>query len=107
MMAPEERTKAKELYRQGLNDREIAEKMGLKREAITYWRVRQGLPSYHKGGRRPKMGMKCTHDNCFTCPYVDCVWGGPFPTDKVYQQMVNAGRNSVPDKERLKDYDEP
>ena len=108
MMTAEERTTAKLLWRQGLNDRQIAERLGLKQANVTYWRRKMGLPSHRRYyGRRAKPGNKCTHDNCFTCPYRDCIHRGPFPYDQVYNEMIAAGGNTVPEKKRLKDYDEP
>ena len=41
----------KALYDEGLNDTQIAEKMGVSRGAIYNWRQREGLPANARGGR--------------------------------------------------------
>lgn len=43
MLAPEEQKKRLALYRQGLNDRMIAEQVCVTPEAITFWRKNHGL----------------------------------------------------------------
>lgn len=40
------------LYRKGLNDREIAEKMKCSAPAVTKWRERESLPAIGKRGRK-------------------------------------------------------
>lgn len=46
-----------ELYRQGLNDREIAERVGVSTVAIAQWRHRRGLPpNKHKRPDIPTTG---------------------------------------------------
>ena len=45
MLSREEEEKRFELYRQGLNDKEIAKELGLSPEAFRDWRVRRGLPA--------------------------------------------------------------
>lgn len=43
---------ALELYKQGLNDREIAEKLGVHQTAIQKWRVKNGIDRRRKGENR-------------------------------------------------------
>lgn len=53
-----------ELYRQGLNDREIAERVGVSTVAIAQWRHRRELPpNYPKRGGVP-MEKTLTPEQC-------------------------------------------
>ena len=44
MLTNEENKRRMELYRKGLNDREIADQVHVTPEAITFWRKNHGLP---------------------------------------------------------------
>ena len=44
--------KAMELYRQGLNDREVGARLGVTHSTVCLWRKRRGLPSIAPKGRR-------------------------------------------------------
>lgn len=46
MLEPMEHERRLHLYRQGLNDREIAERLYLTPEAITHWRKTHELPAH-------------------------------------------------------------
>lgn len=44
----------RQLYKEGLNDREISKKLGYSVDAIFQWRVRHGYAANYKGGRPSK-----------------------------------------------------
>lgn len=48
MLEPMEHERRLHLYRQGLNDREIAERLYLTPEAITIWRRASKLPAHNQ-----------------------------------------------------------
>lgn len=41
-------------YKQGMSDRQIAEKVGCSKSLVQRWRTKAGLPSHFPAGRRPK-----------------------------------------------------
>lgn len=49
---PIDEVMALELYKQGLNDREIAEKLGVHQTAIQKWRVKNGIDRRRSGEQR-------------------------------------------------------
>lgn len=44
----------RELYRMGLNDREIADELGCAHETVRRWRQNEGLPHNYKHGAKPQ-----------------------------------------------------
>lgn len=67
-MTHEEEIKRMELYRQGLNDTEIAEECGVTREAIRYWRKSRKLRSPN---RMPdSLCWDCKNARAHICPWI-------------------------------------
>ena len=48
MLPREEHERRMVLYRDGLNDREIADQVHVTTEAITFWRKNHGLPAHNQ-----------------------------------------------------------
>ena len=69
MLTPEENAIRYQLYNQGLIDREIAEKVGVKYSSIAEWRRQRNLPA-NGGGKSPgerisiPMERALTPDQC-------------------------------------------
>ena len=90
-MTEHEQARAMELYRMGYVDREIADQMGLKTYHIRYWRKIFGIASHLKATPEQRSGITCKHEDCFTCPYSDCICTRLMKTDKFYRHMVALG----------------
>lgn len=62
MLTPEENAIRHQLYSQGLNDREIAEKVGVTPSAIAQWRYTRNLPA--NGTANISMQKALTPEQC-------------------------------------------
>ena len=52
MISPQEHKTRLQLYTEGLNDRQIGERLYLTPQAVYMWRIKNGLPANCKTGRR-------------------------------------------------------
>lgn len=93
MITGEEEMQRMTLYKQGMNDTEIAERLGVTRVTICRWRNRKGLPPNVKSVNRPiKRGIQPSAKMEEALPPEKCIIMKKFLHDLVeYSKMLPTG----------------
>lgn len=96
MLPNEEHERRMALYRDGLNDREIADQVHVTTEAITFWRKNHGLPAHNQHRKvTPEMEaeMRKLHREGASDGQIAKALGMPKPTVAAWRYRKNLKTN--------------